>query len=386
MSSAEDPVWKLLFGPNPDLDDVNRWRSQKFVFSSEFPFVLEQTQGGPCGVLAPVQGFLIASLMRECLDMDALKRIDCVRVKACLKSVLEQILERASVHRSPEHRPFHAVSLEEGRFVPCDHSLESLSVLDFLSSLVVTRGVANVLLDMDDPTTPLIGRFGHCSQEVLNLVLFGKATSNVFDGSLQLDEYSSLQGVPETADVRVGLLSELEALRYVRVGEILKNPTEPIWVLGSPSHYTLLFGFAKIQNSVVNLAKQAFSKFALDEGLALSSALEPMLTELEIPPSLDTCGIVSEGVVLLHDFLGWVRMHRPNLAPEDHQQVETHDLVFVDGQAPVRVFRVQLGPTPLESEEQATADLLRPVMRTKWPSAYVTVNSQLPASGQLRLL
>ena len=50
---------ELLFGTEPDLADLNRWETQHFVFSAEFPFVLEQTQGGPCGVLAPVQAFLM---------------------------------------------------------------------------------------------------------------------------------------------------------------------------------------------------------------------------------------------------------------------------------------------------------------------------------------
>eukprot|EP00437_Effrenium_voratum_P060365 CAMPEP_0181505410 /NCGR_PEP_ID=MMETSP1110-20121109/58038_1 /TAXON_ID=174948 /ORGANISM="Symbiodinium sp., Strain CCMP421" /LENGTH=58 /DNA_ID=CAMNT_0023634383 /DNA_START=59 /DNA_END=231 /DNA_ORIENTATION=- len=41
---------------------------------------------------------------------------------------------------------------------------------------------------MDDPSTPLIGRFGHCSQELVNLMLIGEATSNVFDGTRWLGD------------------------------------------------------------------------------------------------------------------------------------------------------------------------------------------------------
>eukprot|EP00438_Fugacium_kawagutii_P035221 Skav227180 [mRNA] locus=scaffold2048:13486:15089:+ [translate_table: standard] len=89
---------------------------------------------------------------------------------------------------------------------------------------------------MDDSSTPLIGRFGHCSQELVNLMLIGESTSrlvtmNVFDGTRWLgDDPSSgflvrqlwinkpgvdseRVGVPQ-----VGLLSELETYRYLSVG------------------------------------------------------------------------------------------------------------------------------------------------------------------------
>lgn len=32
----------------------------------------------------------------------------------------------------------------------------------------------------------VIGQFGHCNQDVINLLLTGKATSNVFDGEMSL--------------------------------------------------------------------------------------------------------------------------------------------------------------------------------------------------------
>ena len=50
---------------------------------------------------------------------------------------------------------------------------------------------------MDDPSTTLIGQFGHCSQELLNLLLCGAASSNVFDGSIPMgDTGLTLRGIP----------------------------------------------------------------------------------------------------------------------------------------------------------------------------------------------
>jgi hypothetical protein len=89
-------------------------------------------------------------------------------------------------------------------------------VLLFLLSVVLTRGVATVQSDMDDATQPLIGAFGHCSQELLNLLLSGGATSNVFDGSVPMgDSGLTLRGIPRRS--AVGYLTHLEALRYCQV-------------------------------------------------------------------------------------------------------------------------------------------------------------------------
>jgi hypothetical protein len=62
----------------------------------------------------------------------------------------------------------------------------------------------------------VIGNFGHCTQEMVNLLLTGRATSNVFDGSRELgDSGLMLRGVQRQSDA--GYLSQLEALRYCQV-------------------------------------------------------------------------------------------------------------------------------------------------------------------------
>ena len=49
-----------------------------------------------------------------------------------------------------------------------------------------------------------------------------------------------LRGVPTKPPV--GLLSELESLRYLEVGSYYKQPAHPIWVVASDSHFSVLFG------------------------------------------------------------------------------------------------------------------------------------------------
>eukprot|EP01083_Nonionella_stella_P055914 147422_1 len=51
----------LLFGAEPNPQDVERWHAQGFRASEDpsLPFGLVQLHGGPCGILAPVQAFVL---------------------------------------------------------------------------------------------------------------------------------------------------------------------------------------------------------------------------------------------------------------------------------------------------------------------------------------
>ena len=128
------------------------------------------------------------------------------------------------------------------------HGLASpLGALGLLVSALLTRGVGRFSEERDDASQPLLDpQFGHCSQEVLNLLLLGVGVSNVFDGSRDLGGGFMLRGVPLRPPV--GLLSELEALRYLQVGSFFKQPVHPIWVVASESHYSILFALtARVQ-------------------------------------------------------------------------------------------------------------------------------------------
>lgn len=76
-------------------------------------------------------------------------------------------------------------------------------------------------------------------QEIVNLLLCGEAVANVFDGRMDLGGGMFLKGVPSS--VEVGFLTLLESLNFCKVGQHLKCPKWPIWVVGSESHYTVLF-------------------------------------------------------------------------------------------------------------------------------------------------
>ena len=92
---------------------------------------------------------------------------------------------------------------------------------------------------MDDPSfSHLTSQFGHCSQELLNLLLTGQATTNVFDNTVNMSGLI-IHGISQRPTI--GYLSQLESLRYCTVGTFYKTPTYPVWVVGSQSHFTVLF-------------------------------------------------------------------------------------------------------------------------------------------------
>jgi len=111
-------------------------------------------------------------------------------------------------------------------------------VLLLVYSAILTRGVENVRADMDAPDTALLAPHKYCSQELVNLLLVGRAFSNVFDGTMDVGG-STLKGIPNRGTV--GFLTLMEKMGYCQVGNNFKNPVYPIWILYSESHYSLLF-------------------------------------------------------------------------------------------------------------------------------------------------
>jgi len=114
-----------------------------------------------------------------------------------------------------------------------------------LYSLIWTRGAESIReRDVDDPNTAvMIGGHGYCTQELVNLMIFGRAYSNVFDSTKRLgsakDGWCVLQGVPKRPNV--GFLSLFEAFKCVEVGSRFKGPVSPIWIVCAESHYSVLF-------------------------------------------------------------------------------------------------------------------------------------------------
>lgn len=256
---------KLVFGPS--------WRGPKmfqeewhqgFFFNDvpDLKYGLVQLAGGSCGVLAVVQAYILKELIfTSGFQKYGFNPSENVRTTA-LVHALSEILWQVGGSKAVKlvlpgtvpkrFKPYKladwnvsvfnsvadlqgAIRANLGAFT----ERNGCGVLLFMYSAILTRGIENVRSDMDVPEAALLAPHKYCSQELVNLLLIGKAYSNVFDGTMDVGG-STLKGIPNRATV--GFLTLMEKLGYCQVGNNCKNPVYPIWILYSESHYSLLFG------------------------------------------------------------------------------------------------------------------------------------------------
>jgi hypothetical protein len=284
----------------------------RFSSDPETSMGLVQHEGGPCGVLAAIQAFVFKyiiffsdelSRMPQNRGLGASSKshsvpsynisslTDGVKVRALVRSMGEILFLCGNNKRAviatlsiPENdiQHFEGISEEEVianslKALSIESALDLLKVLRveshtsettalqrleahipffqsrmgallFLISALLSRGLDLVQSDRDDPSLPLVtAPFGHASQEIVNLLLCGQAVPNVFDGRMDLGGGMFLKGI--SRNVEVGFLTLLESLNFCKVGQFLKTPKWPIWVVGSESHYTVLFALdPSVQN------------------------------------------------------------------------------------------------------------------------------------------
>uniref|UniRef100_A0A667G346 Ubiquitin carboxyl-terminal hydrolase MINDY n=1 Tax=Lynx canadensis TaxID=61383 RepID=A0A667G346_LYNCA len=274
LSVAKD-IKALLFGSSFCCFN-EEWKLQSFSFNDKasLKYGIVQNKGGPCGVLAAVQGCVLQKLLFE-----GDSKADCVRPLQpsnahrthCLALAIADIVWRAGGHQRA------VVTLASGtqHFSPtgkykADGVLETLTLhsltcyeelVTFLQqsihqfeagpygcillalSAILSRSTELVRQDFDVPTSHLIGAHGYCTQELVNLLLTGKAVSNVFNDVVELDSGNGnitlLKGIAARSDI--GFLSLFEHYNVCQVGCFLKTPRFPIWVVCSESHFSVLF-------------------------------------------------------------------------------------------------------------------------------------------------
>lgn len=310
-------LFGMVFGAYVSKDILAQWTNQGIRFSPdpETSMGLVQHEGGPCGVLATIQAFVLKHLLfvREELGKVAPNTPTTLsssrlfkseygasnifasltedgKTRALVRSLGEilflcgsnkmAVIASLSIFNSDTEGPedsskdevigkaLEGYSLESGSdlqkilrvntYTSFSSSVQRLETMIpvyrsrmgamlFLISALLSRGLDSVQADRDDPSQPLVtAPFGHASQEIVNLLLSGEAVANVFDGKMDLGGGMFVKGISTT--VEVGFLTLLESLNFCKVGQYLKCPKWPIWVVGSESHYTVLFALdTKVQ-------------------------------------------------------------------------------------------------------------------------------------------
>ncbi|XP_020780302.2 probable ubiquitin carboxyl-terminal hydrolase MINDY-4 [Boleophthalmus pectinirostris] len=310
------------------------WRNQGFTFSEtdDLRYGIVQKKGGPCGVLASVQGFVLKKMLFGTSDpsntLNKLRPSNSTRRK-CLVLAIAEILWKAgegkqatvAINSGTKHFIPVGQYKSEGVFErmilftldkrkDLEHFVdqhieqfesEVMGCLLFVVSAVLSRSVDKVREDMDVPTTTLIGAHGYCTQELVNLLLWGQAVSNVFDNDMELDSGNGnitlLKGIKDHCEI--GFLSLFEHYNICKVGSYLKTPHFPIWVVCSESHFSVLFGLQR-ELLISHQKGQEFDLYYYDglsnqqEEIRLSvcvggSTLSCMDDATELIPPLELC-------------------------------------------------------------------------------------------------
>jgi hypothetical protein len=267
----------VVFG-NGKMTFNSAWKQGFFPSSTQgLEYGITQTAGGPCGVLASVQAFLLRHLLYvdrswTPSNMCSLKMFEqalihgmadilwqaggnqraCVAVvsgRQHLSAAEDDDLKRRNCRTDGVTELlslFECQSREQllstlSRFLPDFIKEDGFGVPMLLYSAILSRGIENVTGDMvsfEGENPHLMGAHNYCSQEMVNLLLVGKAVGNVFDGSKDLDG-STLQGI--SSQGCIGFLTLFEHYGSMEVGTFLKEPEVSIWVVCSESHFSVLF-------------------------------------------------------------------------------------------------------------------------------------------------
>nr|XP_044991180.1 ubiquitin carboxyl-terminal hydrolase MINDY-3 isoform X3 [Jaculus jaculus] len=405
MSEVTKELMELVWGTksSPGLSDTIfcRW-TQGFVFSESEGSALEQLEGGPCAVIAPVQAFLLKKLLfsseksswRDCSEEEQ-KELLChtlcdILESACDKSgqfclvswlrgrTNEETASISGSHAQSSCQVEHpsALAVEELGFerfhaliqkrslrtaselrgaVSDQYSMwgNKFGVLLFLYSVLLTKGIENIKNEIEDSTEPLIDPvYGHGSQSLINLLLTGHAVSNVWDGDRECSGMQLL-GIHEQA--AVGFLTLMEALRYCKVGSYLKSPKFPIWIVGSETHLTVFFAKDMALVAPEAPSEQARRVFQTydpeDNGFIPDSLLEDVMKALDLVSDPEYINLMKNkldpeglGIILLGPFL---------------QEFFPDQVMYVEGTAVVMGFEdpmLQTDDTPIKR-----------CLQTKWP-------------------
>ncbi|KAL0323264.1 UNVERIFIED_CONTAM: Ubiquitin carboxyl-terminal hydrolase MINDY-3 [Sesamum angustifolium] len=356
-----EKLFFMIFGNRVSKDVLAQWSNQGIRFStdSETSMGLVQHEGGPCGVLAAIQAYVLKYLLfspeesssiapnmssnlsirrvtnNESVAGDIFSFTEGKKSRALVRSMTEILFlcgrnERAVL---ASLNILDDVSLERVngsedekvlRVDTCTSQSSALQKLEamlpifrsrmgallFLISALLSRGLDNVQEDRDDPSQPLVtAPFGHASQEIVNLLLSGSSVANVFDGKMDLGGGMFVKGISTT--VEVGFLTLLESLNFCKVGQYLKCPRWPIWVVGSESHYTVLFALdPKVQeeNELENRETQIRRAFdAQDQsgggGFISVEGFHQVIKETNINlPSEKVAHLCSTGFIVWSEF------------------------------------------------------------------------------------
>ncbi|KAK7110059.1 ubiquitin carboxyl-terminal hydrolase MINDY-3-like [Littorina saxatilis] len=427
----------LLWGPNLKDEVFMRW-TQGFVFSEDENTALVQLEGGPCAVIAPVQGFLLKNALftsrtKTTTELSSVtveqastylyeslgELMESVEVESYLLVCLEDSelgnpssstsMENAECLESGESSPKRRKMDQETfhnklRCVRCERAGEmrqhlkelmpeyqqDFGVLLYLYSLLLTKGLEQIKNDMEDPSEPMIdGIHGHGSQSLINLFLTSRAISNVWDNDKEVSGLK-LRGIQRQSTI--GFLTLLEHLRYCEVGWYLKNPQYPIWLLGSETHLTVLFSPEKnlvVRETPASNARTVFAQYDPEgNGFISATLLGDVLSALDLVSDSEYVDIMRAkldaeelGIITRTSFMD-------EFFPEEDTASPSHFPMFhyngLPRSCPGGKVRFQACQCQIQEELEVQiitdSSSIKMTLQTKWPTIDVKWTNDRPPS------
>ncbi|XP_064102740.1 uncharacterized protein LOC135212931 isoform X2 [Macrobrachium nipponense] len=325
---------KTLLMGSPAQSLPNEWKIQNFKQNpnSNLSYGLIQKKGGPCGVLACVQAYMMKNLIFGSAISPNTSPISPLRPSQrewswALATSITEILWKAgqdqkailalpgsfphfteegvgrysrdgltetlTIHEYVEqHQLYDAVT----NHLPAFTNESSAGCVVLLLSALLSRGVENVKTDMDAGGGHLVNVHGYSSQEIVNLLITGHATTNTFNGEQILgsdpEERVVLHGIQHRSEI--GFLSLFEHYDCYKVGSYLKSPLYPVWVICCESHFSVIFSRDTLVTSdmpsIASFDLYYYDGLALQEDeIRLTLDLEKVEADTNVVPPLELC-------------------------------------------------------------------------------------------------
>lgn len=96
--------------------------------------------------------------------------------------------------------------------------------------------------------------------------------------------FVELRGLNQQSDI--GFITLMEQMRYCTVGSFYKNPKNPVWIMGSETHLTVLFSNEKrlvSPETPSEIARRIFKCYDPEgNNFIASQSLQDVLSDLEL--------------------------------------------------------------------------------------------------------
>ncbi|XP_073833625.1 ubiquitin carboxyl-terminal hydrolase MINDY-3 homolog [Musca autumnalis] len=297
---------------------------------------------------------------------------------SCLTSTADEEISPEEYHNRLQVIYFNNIEELERYYT---HNFDVLSakygVLLFMYTVLLTKGIENVNSELLDTSEPLIhNTYGYGSQALINLMLTGRAVAHVWDNDQDVGGLK-LRGIDEQSDI--GFITLMEQMRYCTVGSFYKNPRNPVWVMGSETHLTVLFSNEKrlvSPETPSEIARRVFKSYDPDgNNFIPTPVLQDVLAALDLVSEAEYVEIMQRrldpeglGIILLNAFMD-------EFFPQEKRSTpDTFDLMHyngIPGSNEGNKVRYCKGSAILLETDLKSVFVSNPLMtclQTKWPN------------------